>query len=71
MKGRHPVGLMLLSFMGYVLVLTCVVGQIQVNVERSVVSMVDVHIDVPSDFNGASEQIYHLENSDQKGAMPV
>lgn len=42
-------------------------GQIQVNVERSIVSMVDVDIDVPSDLNG----IYRLENKDQKGETSV
>jgi len=44
------VGLVLLLFMGYVLVLTCTMGQIQINVERSSVSMVDAnHLDAPSE----------------------
>ena len=56
MKGRYPVGFVLQSAVLYILVLTlCMMDQIQVNVEHSVVSMVDMNIDVPSNLNATSE----------------
>ena len=48
-------GLVLVSFMCYVLVLTCVVGQIQINVEHSIVSMADANGDAPSELTIAPE----------------
>ena len=57
--------------MGYVLVLTCAMGQIQVNVERTIASMVDANVDAPSDLYVVSEQVYRLDNGDQKGGTSV
>ena len=57
--------------MGYIVVLTCAMGQIQINVEHAIVSMVDANVDAPSELTMASEQVYRLENGDQKGGMSV
>ena len=57
--------------MGYVLVLTCAMGQIQVNVECTIASMVDANVDAPSDLYVVSEQVYRLDNGDQKGGTSV
>ncbi|KIM69921.1 hypothetical protein SCLCIDRAFT_1207164 [Scleroderma citrinum Foug A] len=44
---------------------------IQVNVERTIASMVDANVDAPSDLDVVSEQVYRLDNGDQKGGTSV
>ena len=46
-------------------------GQIRVDLERSIVSMADANMDTPSELNVASELVYRFENGDQKRATSV